>query len=64
MGHKADLSGETTDIAHKSSDCFVQGEKVSIVGIVGNILLTSAKMTAGIGGHSMAMVADVATLSF
>lgn len=57
MGRKPELTGKMPEITHES-DYFAQGEKASIVGIVGNILLTAAKMAAGIIGHSTAMVAD------
>ncbi|WP_162991257.1 cation diffusion facilitator family transporter [Biomaibacter acetigenes] len=45
---------------HQDGQYFEQGEKASWIGIVGNILLTAAKMAAGIVGHSTAMVADAA----
>jgi len=51
---------ESTIEKNSESEYFEQGEKASIVGIVGNVLLTVAKMVAGIMGHSTAMIADSA----
>lgn len=59
MSNKPDSSNEKS-VKTNENDYFVQGEKASVVGIVGNILLTLAKIAAGIIGHSTAMVADAA----
>lgn len=51
---------DSTIEQYSESEYFAQGEKASIVGIIGNVLLTAAKMVAGIMGNSTAMVADAA----
>lgn len=61
MTNKKDQVIQENDMGQNNeSEYFVQGEKASIIGIVGNILLTAAKMIAGILGNSTAMVADAA----
>src|SRR5690554_5197775 len=59
MSNKPELH-KNNSVQTKQNEYFVQGEKDSMVGIIGNILLTLAKMVAGIVGHSTAMVADAA----
>lgn len=43
-----------------SEEKFQKGERVTWLGIIGNILLTIFKFFAGVVGHSQAMVADAA----
>lgn len=59
MSNKPELH-KNNSVQTKQNEYFAQGEKASMVGIIGNILLTLAKMVAGIVGHSTAMVADAA----
>ena len=45
------------NLSHMSEEAYVI-RKLSLVGIIGNIILSSFKLAAGICGHSGAMVSD------
>ena len=57
MDNKTNSYNETPNISHEG-DYFIQGEKASVIGIVGNIFLAAGKIAAGILGNSTAMIAD------